>query len=69
MTIRELNQYAKNNNLSKIYQSYTTIYGLIRSGKVPAMMLGNRYLLRISDVEKYLSGQIACISGGIRRID
>ncbi|MEN6620924.1 MAG: helix-turn-helix domain-containing protein [Smithella sp.] len=69
MTIREINKYADENNLSKTYKSYTTIYNLIKSGCIPVTKLGNRYLLRICDIENYLTGQAAPVSDGIRRID
>ncbi|MBP2635534.1 MAG: Helix-turn-helix domain [Firmicutes bacterium] len=70
-TIREINKIAKEHpdELSKIYQSYTTIYNLVRSGKVPVTKLGNRYLLRISDIENYLSGSATPVVSSIRRID
>jgi len=68
-TIREINQIAKNEGFSKIFQSYTTLYNLARSGKVSVTKLGNRYLMRICDIEKYLSGEVVTTVSGIRRID
>lgn len=69
-TIREINQIAKTEGLSKVFQSYTTLYNLARSGRVPGVTrLGNRYLMRICDIEKFLSGEAATTVAGIRRID
>ena len=68
-TIREINQIAKTEGLSKVFQSYTTLYNLARSGKVRVTMLGNRYLMRICDIEKYLAGDTITTVAGIRRID
>lgn len=68
-TIREINQIAKNEGLSKIFQSYTTLYNLARSGSVPVTKLGNRYLMRIIDIENFLSGNAPIMISGIRRID
>lgn len=68
-TIREINQIAKNEGLSKIFQSYTTLYNLARSGNVPVTKLGNRYLMRIVDIESFLSGKTANTVAGIRRIE
>lgn len=70
-TLREITQIAKKNpdELSKVYQSYTTLYNLVRSGRVPVTKLGNRYLLRIIDIENFLAGNIAPVVDGIRRIE
>lgn len=68
-TIREINKIAKQEGLSKIFQSYTTLYNLVRSGKFPVTKLGNRYLMRICDIEKLLSGEVVATVSGIRRID
>jgi len=68
-TIREINKIAKAEGLSKIFQSYTTLYNLARSGNVPVTKLGNRYLLRICDIENFLSGNAVPVVNGIRRID
>ena len=68
-TIREINKIAKEENLSKVFQSYTTLYNLARSGSVPVMKLGNRYLLRIIDIENFLSGNVVPVVAGIRKID
>ncbi|WP_094602863.1 hypothetical protein SPSIL_009850 [Sporomusa silvacetica DSM 10669] len=68
-TIREINKIAKDEGLSKIFQSYTTLYNLARSGSVPVTKLGNRYLLRICDIENFLSGNAVPVVNGIRRID
>ena len=68
-TIREINQIAKDEGLSKIFQSYTTLYNLARSGRVAVTKLGNRYLMRVCDIEKYLTGDTAQTAGGIRRIN
>ena len=67
-TIREINKIAKEERLSKVFQSYTTLYNLVRSGNIPVTKLGNRYLLRISDIENYLSGSNTPTIAGIRRI-
>lgn len=68
-TIREINKIAKDEGLSKVFQSYTTLYNLARSGNVPVTKLGNRYLMRIVDIENFLSGNAAPRVAGIRRID
>lgn len=68
-TIREINLIAKREELSKVLQSYSTVYGLVRSGRVPVVKLGNRYLLRICDIEKALSADVMPVASGIRRID
>lgn len=68
-TIREINKIAKEKGLSKIFQSYTTLYNLARSGNISVTKLGNRYLLRICDIENFLSGNAAAVTNGIRRID
>lgn len=68
-TIREINRIAKSEGLSKVFQSYTTLYNLVRSGQVPVTKLGNRYLMRICDIEKFLTGDTAPTVNGIRRID
>ena len=67
-TIKELNVVAKEHNLSKTFQTYTPIYNLIRAGIVPVVKAGNRYLLKISDIEKALVKTAAPVNG-IRRID
>jgi len=69
MTIRELNALAHKNGFSKIFRSYTTIRRLIISGKVPAVVEGNRYLIRICDIEAALMPQQAPSASGIRRIE
>ncbi|WP_094604941.1 hypothetical protein SPSIL_016990 [Sporomusa silvacetica DSM 10669] len=68
-TIKEINKIAKEEGLSKVFQSYTTLYNLVRSGNVPVTKLGNRYLLRIVDIENYLSGTITPTVAGIRRVN
>lgn len=70
-TIREINKLAKKypDELSEIYQSYTTLYNLARSGNISVTKLGNRYLMRIIDVENFLLGNNAGTVAGIRRID
>lgn len=68
-TIRETTKFAKENGYPKLYQSYGVIYGLVRAGKIPVVKLGNRYLLRVCDIEKYLLDQAAPVTGNIRRID
>lgn len=68
-TIREINKVSKAEGLSSYFQSYTSIYSLIKSGHVPVIKAGNRYLLRICDIENYLNGQATHIVDGIRRID
>jgi len=68
-TIRETNLYAKENDMSKFFQSYTTLRRLIITGKVPAIIEGNRFLIRISDIEAALAPQQVPSANGIRRID
>lgn len=70
-TIKETNNLAKNHpdELPAFLRSYTTVRGLIVSGSVPAFKLGNRYLLRISDIENFLAGNITPTVAGIRKID
>lgn len=70
-TIREINQIAKKypDELSAVYQSYSTIYNIARSGHVAVTKLGNRYLMRICDIENFLSSNIAPTVAGIRRIE
>jgi hypothetical protein len=68
-TIKEINKIAKDEGLSKVFQSYTTLYNLVRTGRIPVTKLGNRYLMRIIDIENFLSGNAAPMVEGIRRID
>lgn len=68
-TIRELNKVSKDQQLSKSFQSYSCIYNLIRSGRVKVTKAGNRYLLRIYDIEQALLSNSAPIVNGIRKIN
>ena len=67
-TIREINKKAKEKDLSRVFQGYASIYGMIRAGRVPVVKAGNRYLLRICDIEKALMTNIVSVDG-IRKID
>jgi len=68
-TIRELNKVSKAEHLSKSFQSYSCIYNLIRAGRVPVAKAGNRYLLRIYDIEQALLSDSVPVVNGIRRIN
>ena len=68
-TIRELNKVSKDEKLSKSFQSYSCIYNLIRAGKIPVTKAGNRYLLRIYDIEQSLLSNSAPVVNRIRRIN
>lgn len=66
-TIKEVNAVAKREGLTKVIQSYASIYGMIRGNRVPVVKAGNRYLLRICDIEKALMANTVQVNG-IRRI-
>ncbi|WP_378955683.1 hypothetical protein [Pelosinus sp. sgz500959] len=67
-TIKEINKKSKEEGFSSFFQSYTSIYSLIKSGRLPVVKAGNRYLLRICDIEKALMATTVMVDG-IRRID
>ncbi|CVK18766.1 hypothetical protein [Sporomusa sphaeroides] len=68
MSIREINNFAKENNLPKLFKSYSALYSMVRGEKIPVYKAGNRYLIRIVDIENYIAKEAAPI-GKIRRID
>ncbi|MPL75055.1 hypothetical protein SDC9_20876 [bioreactor metagenome] len=68
-TIREINQLSKTEQLSKAFQSYSCIYNLIKCGRVNATKIGNRYMLRIHDIEQALLVDSVVAVDGIRRIN
>lgn len=68
MSIREVNAFAKDNNLPKLFKSYSALYSMVRAGKIPVYVAGNRYLIRIVDIENHIA-KVATPIGKIRRID
>lgn len=68
MSIREINVFAIENNLPKLFKSYSALYSMVRAGKIPVYKAGNRYLIRIIDIENHINKTAAPI-GAIRRID
>ncbi len=68
MSIREINTFAKENGLPKLFKSYSALYNMVRAGKIPVYVAGNRYLIRIIDIENHIS-KVAAPIGKIRRID
>lgn len=67
-TIKEINQVSTKEKLSKAFQSYASIYNLVKKGRVPYTKAGNRYLLRICDIEKALLSDYSISSDGVRKI-
>ncbi len=67
-TIKEINQISKREKLSKAFQSYASIYNLVKNGRVPYTRAGNRYLLRICDIEQALLNNYIISSDGIMKI-
>ena len=59
---------SKKEKLSKAFQSYASIYNLVKKGRVPYTKAGNRYLLRICDIEKALLSDYSISSDGVRKI-
>ncbi len=68
MSIREVNAFAKDNHLPKLFKSYSALYNMVREGKIPVYVAGNRYLIRIVDIENHIAQSAQPISK-IRRIN